>query len=115
MESKEQDRPKQDEEPIPPRKEYSTPRLTVHGTVDKLTGTTDQSDFFTVVSDRGLKQGFGAVDGSDVLARLATVPVQTWSYKSQDTSVRHIGPMAQDFAAAFGVGEDDRHINLVDT
>ena len=29
-------------------------------------------------------------------------------------SIRHIGPMAQDFYAAFGVGEDDRHISTVD-
>jgi hypothetical protein len=28
--------------------------------------------------------------------------------------VRHIGPMAQDFYAAFGVGEDDRHITSID-
>jgi hypothetical protein len=28
--------------------------------------------------------------------------------------VRHVGPRAQDFAAAFGVGEDDRHIHVVD-
>ena len=37
-----------------------------------------------------------------------------WNYKSQDAKVRHIGPMAQDFAAAFGIGEDDTHISSVD-
>ncbi len=37
-----------------------------------------------------------------------------WNLKSQDPSIRHIGPMAQDFAAAFGVGEDDRHITASD-
>jgi hypothetical protein len=37
-----------------------------------------------------------------------------WSYKAQDPSVRHIGPMAQDFHTAFGVGEDDRRISSVD-
>ncbi len=42
------------------------------------------------------------------------MPVQTWNYKSQDSSIRHIGPVAQDFAAAFKVGKDDRHINEVD-
>ena len=38
----------------------------------------------------------------------------TWNYKSQDPSIRHIGPMAQDFYAAFGVGEDDTHISTTD-
>ena len=38
---------------------------------------------------------------------------QRWSYKSE-RSVRHVGPMAQDFYAAFGVGEDDKHITSLD-
>jgi len=28
--------------------------------------------------------------------------------------VRHVGPMAQDFYAAFKVGEDDKHITSID-
>ena len=39
------------------------------------------------------------------LDRLCGVPITTWNYKSQDASIRHIGPMAQDFHAAFAVGE----------
>jgi len=54
------------------------------------------------------------VDGEDLLARLRGVPVSTWNYKAQDASVRHMGPMAQDFYAAFGVGEDSLRINTVD-
>ena len=34
--------------------------------------------------------------------------------KAQSPSVRHVGPMAQDFHAAFGLGGDDKHINTVD-
>jgi len=66
------------------------------------------------VSDRALKENVTPVDGQEVLARLADVPIAAWNYKSQDPSVRHIGPMAQDFSAAFGVGEDDKHISTVD-
>ena len=66
------------------------------------------------VSDRALKDNVHPVDGRDVLARLAQVPVTTWNYKSQDPSIRHIGPMAQDFYAAFQVGEDDKHISTID-
>jgi hypothetical protein len=42
------------------------------------------------------------------------MPIATWSYKSQDVSIRHMGPMAQDFAEAFDVGEDQQHISTVD-
>jgi hypothetical protein len=67
------------------------------------------------VSDYNLKENFASVDVQNLLARLSEIPITTWNYKSQDTSIRHIGPMAQDFYAAFGVGEDDRHITTIDT
>ena len=66
------------------------------------------------LSDRAAKENFAPVDGRDLLNRLAAVPIQTWNYKSQDASIRHIGPVAQDFYTAFGVGEDDTHITTVD-
>jgi len=66
------------------------------------------------VSDRNAKTGFAPVDVEHVLAGVMTLPLETWSYRQQGPEVRHIGPMAQDFAAAFAVGEDDKHINMVD-
>ncbi len=66
------------------------------------------------VSDRNLKDNITPVDFDQLLDRLAQVPVTTWNYKSQDDSIRHIGPMAQDFYAAFGVGEDDKAITTID-
>jgi Flp pilus assembly pilin Flp len=65
-------------------------------------------------SDRRRKGNFAAVDGRAVLARVVGLPVTTWSYLSQGPQVRHIGPMAQDFRTAFGVGEDDARIAAVD-
>ncbi len=44
---------------------------------------------------------------------MATLPISEWSY-STERGVRHVGPMAQDFYAAFKVGEDDRHITSID-
>jgi hypothetical protein len=38
----------------------------------------------------------------------------TWNYKSQDTEIRHAGPTAQDFHAAFGLGESELMINTID-
>jgi hypothetical protein len=66
------------------------------------------------LSDRAAKENFCDVDEQDLLERLATIPIETWNLKSQSPSIRHIGPMAQDFAAAFGVGEDDRRITTSD-
>ena len=54
------------------------------------------------------------VDPRAVLESLAQLPICTWNYKTQDPQVRHMGPMAQDFHAAFGLGEDERHICEVD-
>ena len=61
-----------------------------------------------------MKANVSRVDGSQILLLLAELPISTWNYAGQDPSVQHIGPMAQDFYAAFGVGEDDEHINTVD-
>jgi hypothetical protein len=66
------------------------------------------------LSDRSAKTAFAPVDGREVVARLAQVPIETWSYTSQAESIRHMGPMAQDFRAAFGLGEDERYIGSID-
>nr|AIA11175.1 Chaperone of endosialidase [uncultured bacterium] len=66
------------------------------------------------VSDVHMKENFTPVDGEELLERLRAVPISSWNYKTQDSKIRHIGPMAQDFAAAFNVGEDNRHIASID-
>jgi hypothetical protein len=38
----------------------------------------------------------------------------SWNYRAQGAEVRHLGPMAQDFHADFGLGENDRAITTVD-
>jgi hypothetical protein len=67
---------------------------------------------FSAFSDRAMKAGFEPVAASDVLKRVAALPLTRWSFKGQ--TVRHIGPMAQDFHAAFKVGQDDKHISTTD-
>lgn len=54
------------------------------------------------------------VDGFEVLEKVAALPISTWNYKADPPTVRHLGPMAQDFMAAFGLGDDDTVINMVD-
>jgi hypothetical protein len=69
---------------------------------------------WSTLSSRDLKDNFTTVDGREVLARLAEVPVSSWNYKAQDSSIRHMGPVAQDFYAAFGLGESETAITTVD-
>jgi hypothetical protein len=72
------------------------------------------SGVFSCSSSRFLKDNFGAVDGADLLARFRQVPVSTWSYIGEAGTVRHLGPFAEDFRAAFGLGVDAQNIGLLD-
>jgi hypothetical protein len=72
------------------------------------------SGSWSSLSDRNAKENFQPVDCRQILERVAALPVTTWNYKTQPPTIRHIGPMAQDFAAAFSVGENDHSISTVD-
>jgi uncharacterized small protein (DUF1192 family) len=65
------------------------------------------------LSDRNMKSNITPLDDAAVLDKVAALPISRWSYKSEH-GVRHVGPMAQDFYAAFKVGEDDKHITSID-
>jgi hypothetical protein len=54
------------------------------------------------------------VDAAAILAELVELPITTWSYTFEDPAIRHIGPMAQDFKAAFEVGATDKMIFQID-
>jgi len=66
------------------------------------------------LSDRRLKMSVVPADVSAILSRVVALPMSTWSYIAQGDGVRHIGPMAQDFASAFRVGENDTTISTID-
>ena len=69
---------------------------------------------YVTTSDRHAKTHIRPVNGQDILARIDRLPVDSWVFKT-DLEKKHVGPMAQDFHAAFGLdGEDDKHINLTD-
>jgi hypothetical protein len=68
-----------------------------------------------LASDRNAKENFHPLDNQVVLAKLASLPLTAWNYKTDSKEVQHIGPMAQDFQAAFGLdGADDKHISVMD-
>ena len=74
----------------------------------RVTGTINPS------SDRAAKANFQLVNGREILRHLVGLPIQTWSYRSDRWGARHMGPTAQDFAASFGLGRDEKSIATVD-
>jgi hypothetical protein len=61
-------------------------------------------------SSRDTKTDFGNIDPAVALASVRTMPILTWVYKHDQKAARHIGPMAEDFHAAFNLGVDAKHI-----
>ena len=68
---------------------------------------------FNPGSDRNLKQDFKPVDPLAILDKVVALPVTEWAYKA-DSQTRHLGPVAQDFMAAFNLGSSDKSIATVD-
>ena len=67
---------------------------------------------FNTASDRNLKENFTNIDPRAVLDQVTALPLASWNFKG-DPAATHLGPMAQDFHAAFSLGTDDRHIATV--
>jgi hypothetical protein len=83
------------------------------GTVGALLAAGQTS--WTTLSDRNAKKNFQPVDYQEVLAKLASVPIQQWNYKwEKDGDVPNLGPMAQDFKHAFFPGRDDKGISTLE-
>lgn len=71
---------------------------------------------WSTVSDQRKKENFRKIDVESILKKVASLPLTNWNYKAQPATQRHIGPMAQDFYAAFqldGIGNDTT-INTAD-
>ncbi len=66
------------------------------------------------LSDKNVKENVRPVDTESALEEVLALPINTWNYKTQDPAIRHMGPMAQDFHAAFGLGPDELHISNID-
>ena len=97
--------------PVPPQTNAWSLRCDASGNVF-VRGTLTAAAFSSS-SDRNLKENFTPVDARAVLDKVARLPLSQWSFKENPTD-RHLGPMAQDFHAAFGLGPDDKHITTVD-
>jgi hypothetical protein len=65
-------------------------------------------------SDKQSKTAFAPIETQQVLAQVVALPITTWQYKAEPAEVRHLGPMAQDFYAAFKLGDNDKSIATLD-
>lgn len=64
-------------------------------------------------SDANAKENFEKVNGAELLDQIADLEITKWNYRG-DAGSQHIGPTAQDFQKAFGVGSDGRSISTID-
>ena len=77
-------------------------------------GAYENGGTWTNASDRNLKENFSPVDPAVLLTKIDAMSIETWNYRSEGKTIRHLGPVAQDFYAAFDLGRDDKHISTVD-
>jgi hypothetical protein len=94
----------------------STPTITAGRFIDTSTGAfLSTGGTWTNSSSRERKSDLRPVDASDALARVLALPLYTWRYDVEPADVRHMGPMAEDFHAAFALnGAQDKSISTVD-
>jgi ribosome-associated translation inhibitor RaiA len=93
------------------------PTSSVHpnSTISTWTGAfLSNSGVWTSVSDKNRKTDFEEVDAGEILDRVASMPVRQWRYTNETAGIRHVGPTAQDFKTAFGLGADDKTIGAID-
>ena len=67
----------------------------------------------TGLSSRAMKENLVEANGT-VLDRVMDLSIYFYNYKADEDSVKHVGPVSEDFAATFGVGADDKHISPMD-
>jgi len=69
---------------------------------------------WTNASDKNLKENFTELNGQEVLEKITKLSVTQWNYKNEPQTIKHIGPLAQDFYAIFGLGGFDTSISTID-
>jgi len=89
-------------------------RLDGSGTATLLVNGSVQATNLTFSSSRSKKTDLSEIDPQMVVGRLAGLDISSWRYKTDAESIRHIGPMAEDFYQAFGLGHDPEQISVAD-
>lgn len=69
---------------------------------------------WTTLSDENAKTAISSIDRTAVLEQVLNLGISEYSYSNGNPSVRHVGPMAQTFHEAFGLGGDPLRISSMD-
>lgn len=67
-----------------------------------------------MTGDRAMKVDVQDIDAAAVLAKVVDLQITSWRYKIDSPKIRHVGPMAQDFFAAFGLANSEQVIHPLD-
>ena len=86
--------------------EFDNDFVRINGTFEVTAGLTNPSSI-------KLKDRFAAVAPMLVLDKINQLDISEWSYK-HDPDVRHIGPTAESFYEAFGLGTGGDNISTID-
>jgi hypothetical protein len=90
--------------------------ITNNKPIDTATGAyLSSAGVWTNVSSGEVKENFTTLNFEEILAKIGELPVQSWNYKTEGLSIRHVGPVAEDFYNIFGIGNDDKHLAALDT
>jgi hypothetical protein len=89
--------------------------VTMYSSSDKMTGAelVAGSGTWSSLSTHTVKTNVEPITPSDVLAKVEKMNVSRWEYNSEEDA-KHMGPMAEEFYEAFGLGPDDQHITGID-
>ena len=72
-----------------------------------------QGGTWTNGSSRSFKENFQSINTEEILETLMGLEIQKWEYKGSDEG-QHLGPIAEDFHKAFGLGSNEKYITTVD-
>lgn len=70
---------------------------------------------WNTVSDKNKKENYTKIDKQKILDKLIVMPIEQWNYTAQEDNITHIGPYAQDFNKAYGLGDGKLSINTIDS
>ena len=69
---------------------------------------------WTNSSARASKTGFAPINPMSILEKVVAMPITTWTYRNAQAEGTHMGPVAEDFKASFGLSGDGKSIGTVD-
>ena len=87
--------------------EFDNDLVRINGTFEVTGGLSNPSSIL-------LKDQFRSVEAASILDKVSQLSIKEWSYKQQ-SGVRHIGPIAEEFYETFGLGSDSTKISTIDT